>query len=79
MLSGPALFNFAEVAAKLQAVGGMAICADAEELTAAVLRLLGDREAYQRMAASAKSVADANRGALKKLTDSLAGFLVDSC
>lgn len=79
VLSGPALFNFAEVAAKLQAVGGMAICADAEELTAAVLRLLDDREAYQRMAASAKSVADANRGALKKLTDSLAGFLVDSC
>ena len=69
VLSGPHLFNFSEAAARLDAGGGLRICADGEALAAAVIELLCDPEHRAAMGAAARAVADANRGALDRLLD----------
>lgn len=75
VLTGPHLFNFAEVAAKLDEAGGMKVCADAGQLAEALLGLLNDRDQYAAMAGAARTVAETNRGALKKLTERLSLLL----
>jgi 3-deoxy-D-manno-octulosonic-acid transferase len=69
VLSGPHLFNFSEAAARLDAGGGLRICADGEALAAAVIELLCDPQHRAVMGAAARAVADANRGALDRLLD----------
>jgi len=68
VLSGPRLFNFTEVSRLLDEAGGLAVCADAGELAAVVVKLLADPEQYQQMSAAALAVTEANRGALDRLT-----------
>ncbi len=100
ILTGPNLFNFAEVAAKLTEAGAMQICENAAQLGAALIDLLGNAEEpaigqtgiaaanlnyqaahiqnnkqYKLMADAAHSVAEGNRGALLRLTQSLAKLL----
>ncbi|WP_438951185.1 lipid IV(A) 3-deoxy-D-manno-octulosonic acid transferase [Porticoccus sp.] len=67
VLSGPHLFNFADVSRLLLAAGGMAICKDARSIADNVVVLLGDPDAAARMGAAAKTVAEKNRGALDRL------------
>ena len=71
VLTGPHLFNFAEVAAKLGEAGGLEVCAEAGELAKSLLSLLNDRDRYHSMARAARTVAETNRGALAKLTERL--------
>ncbi|MEZ0153116.1 MAG: lipid IV(A) 3-deoxy-D-manno-octulosonic acid transferase [Candidatus Reddybacter sp.] len=68
VLSGPHLFNFAEVSRLLDEAGGLEVCADASELAAVVVKLLADPGQYQQMSAAALAVTEANRGALDRLT-----------
>ena len=75
ILTGPHLFNFAEVANKLDEAGGMEICANSEHLAESALRLLGHPDQYHAMAGAARSVAESNRGALGKLLSSLSAVL----
>lgn len=67
VVTGPHLFNFAEVANKLLEAGGMRICESAEQLAESVIRLLENPDEYAVMAKAARSVAESNRGALDKL------------
>lgn len=75
VLTGPHLFNFAEVAAKLDDAGGMKVCADAGQLAQALLGLLNNRDKYTAMAEAARTVAETNRGTLTKLTGRLSLLL----
>jgi 3-deoxy-D-manno-octulosonic-acid transferase len=75
ILTGPHLFNFAEVANKLDEAGGMEIGENSEQLAGSVLRLLERPDEYRSMAEAARSVAESNRGALGKLLSSLATVL----
>lgn len=75
VLTGPHLFNFAEVASKLTEAGGLKLCKNDTELATAIIDLLQNAGARQRLADAARSVADANRGALLKLSDGLRSLL----
>jgi 3-deoxy-D-manno-octulosonic-acid transferase len=68
VLAGPHLFNFAEAAALLQAEGGLRICGDGAELESAVIELLTEPDYREQVGARARAVAEANRGALARLT-----------
>lgn len=67
VLSGPHLFNFADVSRLLLEAGGMVICKDARSIADTVVELLGDPDAAARMGVAAKTVAEKNRGALDRL------------
>ena len=67
VLSGPHLFNFADVSRLLLEAGGMAICKDAQAIADTVVGLLGDPDAAAQMGGAAKIVAEKNRGALERL------------
>ncbi|MGB5096654.1 MAG: lipid IV(A) 3-deoxy-D-manno-octulosonic acid transferase [Porticoccaceae bacterium] len=67
VLAGPYLFNFAEAAALLRAAGGLRICT-AAELAPAVIELLTEPDYREKVGAAARAVAEANRGALARLT-----------
>ncbi len=75
VLTGPHLFNFTEVATKLDDAGGLKVCADAGQLAQALLGLLNNRDKYTAMADAARTVAETNRGALTKLTGRLSLLL----
>jgi 3-deoxy-D-manno-octulosonic-acid transferase len=68
VLAGPHLFNFAEAAALLQAEGGLRICGDGAALASAVIALLTETAYREKAGAAARAVAEANRGALARLT-----------
>ena len=67
VLCGPSMFNFSEVAARLQAVDALEQVADARALAAALQRLGQDPDERQRRGAAAREVMAANRGALAAL------------
>jgi 3-deoxy-D-manno-octulosonic-acid transferase len=67
LLSGPHVFNFAEVARLMLRSGGLTIVNDASSLAKAAGGLMQDGELRQRQGAAAKQVANANRGALAKV------------
>jgi 3-deoxy-D-manno-octulosonic-acid transferase len=64
VLSGPHNFAAPDVAAALQAAGGLTIVADGAALAGEVSRLLGDVGERQRRGAAALAVVEGNRGAL---------------
>jgi 3-deoxy-D-manno-octulosonic-acid transferase len=72
VLSGPHLDNFVEVSQLLVEAGGLRWCADGPSLAAAVIELLENEPARQRMGAAALAVATANRGALTRLLEVIA-------
>jgi 3-deoxy-D-manno-octulosonic-acid transferase len=75
VVTGPHLFNFAEVANKLLEAGGMRICKNSEQLAESIIRLLENPDEYGAMAEAAHSVAESNRGALDRLVNSLSEWL----
>lgn len=66
VLSGPHVFNFAEVASLLTAAKALQLVATADELALAVANLVGDSAGRRERGASALQVANENRGALAK-------------
>lgn len=66
-LTGPHQENAPGIARALEEGGGLQLVADANELGAALLRLLVDGAARARMGAAAQAVFAANQGALEKL------------
>lgn len=64
VLTGPHLFNFAEISELLIAAKGMIVVRDGAELASEVERLFGDAELRATVGARAFAVVEANRGAL---------------
>lgn len=64
VLSGPHNFAAPDVAAALQAAGGLTVVADGAALAGEVIGLLGNGDERQRRGAAARAVVEANRGAL---------------
>jgi 3-deoxy-D-manno-octulosonic-acid transferase len=67
VLTGPQQFNSAEVARALRAQGALIIVHDAEQLAAALTRLLADPQARAAQGAAGCAAIAANRGALERL------------
>ena len=66
-LSGLSVFNFAEVSRLLAEAGGLSLVEDAAALADATIELIENPEQAQQMGQQAQRVAEANRGALKRL------------
>jgi 3-deoxy-D-manno-octulosonic-acid transferase len=66
VVTGPQLFNFAEISKLLIRAGGMLKVEDKTELEAAMLRLLQDDSHRTEMGSSARNFVSSNRGALAK-------------
>ncbi len=66
-LSGLSVFNFAEVSRLLAEAGGLSLVEDAAALADAIIELIENPEQAQQMGQQAQRVAEANRGALKRL------------
>ncbi len=69
VVCGPQMFNFREIAADLQAAGGMVTVADADALAAAVLTLLRDTGQAHTMGAAGRALVEQKRGALQRLLE----------
>ncbi|TDG15855.1 3-deoxy-D-manno-octulosonic acid transferase [Seongchinamella unica] len=67
VVSGPHMFNFAEITSLLVAAGGMQQVAAADELSAVLLELLSDDTRREAMGRAAAGVVAANRGARARL------------
>lgn len=66
IITGPQLFNFAEISELLFQAEGMVKVNDAKELAAAVIRFFQDEKYWENTGKNAKKVVEANRGAVKK-------------
>lgn len=69
IITGPQLFNFAEISQMLLAAKGMLKVADATALALAVSQFFSDQSLQKQAGEQAKSVVEKNRGALKKQLD----------
>lgn len=76
VLCGPSMFNFSEVAARLQATDAMQRVENPEALALALRRLGKDVEERQRRGAAALEVMAANRGALAALFAAVEALLL---
>lgn len=72
VLTGPYVFNFLEIAARLREAGALEEVNDAQGLAVAVQRLFELPQDAQRMAAAGLHVMQANQGALQRLLAGLA-------
>ncbi|KOX66000.1 3-deoxy-D-manno-octulosonic acid transferase [Pseudomonas psychrophila] len=75
VLSGPHLFNFLEIAAKLRDAAALEEVDDAQGLAVAVQRLFELPQDAQRMAQAGLTVMQLNQGALQRLLDGLARLI----
>jgi len=75
VLVGPHTFNFEEITLTLINEGGAARVTRASQLGSAVLRLLRDRPARERMGRLAQVVFDSERGAVKRVIALIDGLL----
>lgn len=75
VIHGPHMFNFAEIAAEMQAAGGVLPLSGPEGLAAAVDGLLSDPLARQAQAGAARAVALRNATAADSVMDALAPLL----
>lgn len=66
ILSGPSLYNFAEVSDLLKEAGALQVIENAEELAGQVISLTETEELRTVRGQAAREVAEANRGALEK-------------
>jgi len=66
-LSGPSLFNFAEVSRLLIEAQGLQVVNSPEQLSSEILQLLESPAKAKEMGSAAKAVAEDNRGALERL------------
>jgi len=71
IISGPSLFNFAEVSRLLLAQNALWVADNPRDCSDHINRLLDSSEVAVAMGSAAKDVADANRGALQKLLDQI--------
>lgn len=76
LLSGPHLFNFLEIAARLAEAGALRQVSDAGSLAAAVGAFWSDPAKAARAGAAGKAVLEANQGALARLLEGLERLLV---
>ena len=67
VLSGPSLFNFAEISQLLQNAGAMKVVTNSDELAAAVQVWATDTQARDTASRAGQGVVDENRGALQRL------------
>ncbi|MEM9314266.1 MAG: lipid IV(A) 3-deoxy-D-manno-octulosonic acid transferase [Pseudomonadota bacterium] len=67
VLTGPSMFNFAQVSAGLEAAGALQRAADAEALGALAAALLADPEDAKRRGDAGLAVVEQNRGALDSI------------
>lgn len=72
---GPHLYNFAEVARRLEAGGALRIGRDDRSIALQVKAWLVDGEARDRAGAAARAIVDANRGATRETLDQLVPLL----
>ncbi len=79
LLSGPAVFNFQDIATRLRAAGALAEVTDAESLFRELLALCQNPALRHQRGAAGLAVAAANRGALAKLLAGLEPLLCVSC
>lgn len=75
LLSGPHLFNFLEIAARLAEAGALCQVSDAGSLAAAVGAFWSDPANAARAGAAGKAVLEANQGALARLLEGLERLL----
>lgn len=68
VLFGPQMFNFAEIALRLQECGGGLEVASAEDLAAQLARLLGDPSLRAGIGAQGLGFVEANRGAVAQVS-----------
>lgn len=69
VVTGPQLYNFAEISQMLIKANGMIVVQNADELAATVNRLFADENFRQQTGAKALQVVEQNRGSLKKQLD----------
>lgn len=67
VLTGPHMFNFADISERLRDAGGMVALQDPAQLPDVLLELLADPERRQQMAESGLRVVEENRGARQRL------------
>ena len=67
VLTGPYVFNFAEISQMLERAGALEFVGDSDDLANSLLSLLNDKKQWQSMSAAGLSIVDANRGATQKL------------
>ncbi len=78
ILHGPHVHNFTEVFAALADAGGAQLVADAPALGAAIVRLLCDPEALQRMADAASTKVQEMAGANQRTIEALEPLLMQA-
>lgn len=76
LLSGPHLFNFLEIAARLDEAGALRQVSDAGSLAAAVGAFWSEPAGAARAGAAGKAVLEANQGALERLLEGLERLLI---
>jgi 3-deoxy-D-manno-octulosonic-acid transferase len=69
VLTGPSYFSSKDIAQLLILQGAALEVADARELAAALVRLLGDHTQRQRMGAGGRRIVESNRGSVARLLD----------
>ncbi|MCG3171560.1 MAG: 3-deoxy-D-manno-octulosonic acid transferase [Pseudomonadales bacterium] len=67
LLSGPSVYNFGDMSARLAAAGALKVVADGAALLRVAGELLADAPRRERAGAAARAVVEANRGALARL------------
>lgn len=67
LLSGPSVYNFGDMSARLAAAGALKVVADGAALLRVAGELLADAPRRERAGVAARAVVEANRGALARL------------
>lgn len=75
VLSGPFMYNFAEISRMLREAGAAREVRDARELSAAVIEYLGDANLRYAVGERGRRLVEQNQGALQRLLDSIAPYL----
>lgn len=75
ILTGPHLHNFTEISKLLQNAGAAQVITDAQGLAESVIALCSAKELREKIGLCAKKTIEANRGALQKHLECIAGCL----
>lgn len=67
IVTGPHLFNFAEISAALRSAGAMSVINDSAELADTIVGLLREAEKSEAMGHAARQLVEENRGTLDRL------------
>ncbi|SMF95508.1 3-deoxy-D-manno-octulosonic-acid transferase [Methylomagnum ishizawai] len=75
VLFGPHMFNFAEIARRLEQCGGARLVADADGLAATVVGWLNRPDTRSEIGGKASAFVDENRGAVARVVELISGLL----